>query len=469
MKLNINRDRFFYQSVFSIALPIALQNLITLATGIADTIMLGRADQTGVLLSASSLANQPFFILSLVCFGMSGAATVLASQYWGKRDIHSIKTIFATVLRITLVLSGLIGGAVLFFPEQVMHIYSNQPDIIAAGADYLRILGFAYFTFGISNTLICSLRSVEIVNISVVINTVSFAVNVVINWILIFGNLGAPALGIKGAAIGTLVARLLEFLIAFIYLFWIDKRLQFKWKDLLLRDKTLTGDLLRHGTPVAFNELMWAVGISVQAAVLGHIHYASGDPVAANSIAGIVQQLSTVFIFGLANAAAVMVGKKVGEGDLIEAKRRANTLELMAAIVGVIALITILLLRNVVVDFYSVPEETKQLAKELLVVIAFLAVFVSLSSIYIVGILRGAGDTKFCLATEMISMWLVAIPLALLFSNLWALPVPVVLIGMKFDEPVKSLICMIRIRGGKWIKILARDNAGPSAPRPENT
>ena len=120
MKMNINRDRFFYKSVFSIALPIALQNLITFATSMADTIMLGRADETGVLLSASSLANQPFFILSLVCFGMSGAATVLASQYWGKRDIQSIKTIFAIVLRMTLVLSALMGAAVLFFPEQVM-------------------------------------------------------------------------------------------------------------------------------------------------------------------------------------------------------------------------------------------------------------------------------------------------------------------------------------------------------------
>lgn len=458
MKMNINRDRFFYKSVFSIALPIALQNLITFATSMADTIMLGRADETGVLLSASSLANQPFFILSLVCFGMSGAATVLASQYWGKRDIQSIKTIFAIVLRMTLVLSALMGAAVLFFPEQVMRLYSNQPEIVAAGADYLRILGFAYFTFGISNTLVCSLRSVEIVNISVVINSVSFVVNCCINWILIFGHLGAPALGIRGAAIGTLTARILEFLIAFTYLFFIDKRLQFRWKDFLLRNRTLTKDLLRHGTPVAFNELMWAVGISVQAAVLGHIHYASGDPVAANSIAGMIQQLSTVFIFGLANAAAVLVGKKIGEGDLAEAKRRANTLELMAVAMGLIAFVIILLLRDVVVDFYAVPQETKLLARELLVVIAVTAIFVSMSSMYIVGILRGAGDTRFCLGCEMITMWLVAIPLALLFSGVWMLPVPIVLIGMKFDEPVKALVCMIRLRGSKWIKRLARDS-----------
>lgn len=457
MKLNINRDRFFYKSIFAVALPIALQNFITFATSMADTLMLGRADKTGTLLSASSLANQPFFILSLVCFGMSGAATVLASQYWGKRDIIAIKTIFAIVIRITLFLSILIGGAVLIFPEQVMGIYTNRPEVIEKGADYLKILGYAYFTFGISNTLICCLRSVEIVKISVVVNTSSFFVNCFINWVLIFGNLGAPAMGIKGAAIGTLVARVLEFIITFVFLFFIDKRLKFRLKDFLLSNKILLKDLLKHGIPVAFNELMWAAGISVQAAILGHITYSSGDPVAANSIAGMVQQLSTVFIFGLCNAAAVMVGKKIGEGDLEEAKRRSNTLQLMSVMVGLIACAIILGLKNAVVEFYTVPEETKVLAKELLIVIAFITIFVSIASMGIIGILRGSGDTKFCLWMEMVAMWLIAIPLAIIFSRVFKFPVAIVLTGMKFDEPVKSCACLLRLRGKKWIKQLARE------------
>lgn len=458
MKININRDRFFYKSIFAVALPIALQNLITFATGMADTIMLGRADNTGTLLSASSLANQPFFILSLICFGMSGASTVLAAQYWGKNDIKSIKTIFAMVLRITLFLSLLIGGSVLLFPEQVMSIYTSRADVIESGAEYLRILGYAYFTFGVSNTLICSLRSVEIVKISVVVNTTSFFVNCFINWVLIFGKLGAPRLGIKGAAIGTLVARLVEFVIVFVYLFFIDTRLKFKLKDFLLSDKILLKDLLKHGIPVAFNELMWAAGVSVQAAVLGHITYSAGDPVAANSIAGMVQQLSTVFIFGLCNAAAVMVGKKIGEGDLEEAKRRSNTLQLMSLVIGIMACGIILLIKNIVVDFYTVPAETKVLANELLVVIAFITIFVSFASMGIVGILRGSGDTKFCLFMEMVTMWGVAIPLAIALSVIFKSPVPLVLSGMKIDEPLKSLACFIRLRGKKWIKQLARDN-----------
>ncbi len=458
MKLNINRDRFFYKSIFAVALPIALQNLITFATSMADTIMLGRADETGTLLSASSLANQPFFILSLICFGMSGASTVLASQYWGKKDIKSIKTIFAIVIRFTFLLSFIIGSAVLLFPEQVMSIYTSRTDVIESGADYLRIIGFAYFTFGISNTLICSIRSVEIVKISVIVNTTSFFVNCFINWILIFGNLGAPKLGIKGAAIGTLIARLVEFVIVFIYLFFIDTRLKFKFKDFLLSDKVLLKDLFKHGLPVVFNELMWAAGVSVQAAVLGHITYSAGDPVAANSIASMVQQLSTVFIFGLCNAAAVMVGKKIGEGNLQEAKRRSNTMQLMSLIVGAISCGIILLIKNMVVNFYTVPNATKLLANELLVIIAIITFFLSYSAMGIVGILRGSGDTKFCLFMEMATMWGVAIPVAIVLSVVFKLPVPLVLFGMKIDEVLKAIACFVRFRGNKWIKQLARDN-----------
>lgn len=456
--VHIEKDRSFYKTVCTIAIPIALQNFITYATSMMDTIMLGQADATGTLLSASSLANQPFFILSLVCFGLSGAATVLASQYWGKRDVRTIRIILAIILKVALVLSSAMGLVVLLFPTQVMGLYSSSPAVIEAGADYLRIIGFAYFTFGVSNTLVCALRSVEIVKISVVVNTASFITNVFLNWVLIFGNLGAPAMGIRGAAIATLTARLLEFVIAFTYLFVVDKRLSFRPRHLLRFDRLLARDMLTHGTPVLINEVIWSLGVTIQAAILGHITYSAGDPVAANSIAGMVQQLSTVVIFGLANAAAVVIGKAIGEGDHDKAVRQAHTLKYMSFLVGIAACGVILLLRDVVVDFYSFPEETKELSRRLMEVIAVITIFVSGSSIFIVGILRGAGDTRFCLLTELLSMWCVALPLAFLASSLhW--PVPVVLLLMKIDEPVKVLVCLIRMRGKRWLKSLTREFA----------
>lgn len=454
--MHIVKEKRFYINLLTITIPIALQNLISFATSMMDTIMLGRADDTGVFLSASSLANQPFFILSLVCFGLAGASTVLSAQYWGKRDTASIRSIYSIILKVAFVISTLMALAVLIFPQAVMGIYSNNDEIIAAGISYLRIIGFAYILFGLSNTMICCIRSIELVKISVVVNITSFCTNVFLNWVLIFGNLGAPALGIRGAAIATLTARILEFLIVSIYIFCIDKRLNFKPKHLFLFDKIFALDLFQHGLPVFINEVMWSLGVSAQAAILGHIKYSAGDPVAANSIASMVQQLSTVVIFGIANAAGIIIGKSIGSGKIERAKVEAKTLKYLSYVIGIIACGVILLLKNFVINFYTIPPETRALANELMVTIAFITIFVSVSSVTIVGILRGGGDTRFCMFAEIITLWCVATPLALI-GSLLRLPVPLVLILMKSDEPLKSLVSVIRINKNKWIKSLARD------------
>lgn len=450
------KDKRFYKNVIAITVPIAAQNLISMATNLMDTVMLGRADNTGVFLSGSSLANQPFFILSLISFGLSGAATVLSSQYWGKRDTKSIRAIFSIILKVAFTLSVIMAAVVLTVPEKIMGLYSNNAEIIAAGASYLRIIGWAYALFGLSGTMICMIRSVELVKISVIVNLLSFVTNVFLNWVLIFGNLGAPAMGIRGAAIATLIARILEFTVTFTYVFLIDKRLCFKPKDLFLFDKIFAIDLLKHGSPVFINEFIWSLGTTIQAAILGHINYSAGDPVAANSIASMTQQLSTVIIFGIANAAAVIIGKSVGSTNTVRALEEAKTLKLMAYIVGAAACVMILIIKGTIVEFYTVPPQTKLLADQLMIAVAFITFFVSISSITIVGILRGGGDTRFCLITEMVTLWAVALPLALL-GMLLKLPVVAVLLLMKIDEPLKSIICIIRINKNKWIKSLTRD------------
>lgn len=448
----------FYKNTIAIAIPIALQNLITYGTSMMDTIMLGRADDTGTLLSASSLANQPFFLLSLICFGLSGASLVLSSQYWGKRDLKAVRLIYSIILKAAFTISFLMAAVVLIFPEWVMGLYSNNSDIIAAGAQYLRILGWAYVFFGVENTMLCSIRSVELVKISVVVNMTSFCMNVFLNWVLIFGNLGAPALGIQGAAIATLAARLSEFVITFVYLFFIDKRLRFRPKDFLLFDITMAKDLFKHGLPVLLNEMFWSLGITMQAAILGHISYSAGDPVAANSIASMIQQLSTVAIFGISNASGVVIGKSIGEKRLEDAKRQADTFIAMGIVVGAIACAFILVMKNIVVGFYTVPDETKELARQLITVIAFVTFFSSMSSVEIVGILRGGGDTRFCLWAEMLALWATAIPLAFCASTFLQWSVPVVLMCMKIDEPIKVIASLIRILKGKWIRELTREN-----------
>ena len=457
MKQKLELNRGFWINILGVALPIALQNLITMATSMMDSIMLGRADDTGVLLSAATLANQPFFILSLVTFGLGGAASVLCAQYWGRGELSPVRALFSIILKVALVVGALFGAAVLLFPTLILSLYTPRAELIEAGASYLRIIGFAYMIFAVSNTAVCTLRGIELVLISVVSGVASFVTNVFLNWVLIFGHLGAPALGIRGAALATLTARVLEFVIVMTYLFGVDRRLRLRPRDFMRFNRVLAGDLFRTGTLVVLNELCWSVTMSVQAAILGHVTYAAGDPVAANSIASILQQLSTTFIFGFAGAAAVLVGKAIGEGDREKAVRRAHTFQLTSFLLGLLACGFILLIREPFIGLYDIPAATRTLARELVSVTAVVTIFVSMATTMIVGILRGAGDVRFCMVIEAGLLWLLATPAAFLAAMVFRWPVPVVLLCMKLDEPTKTLACCLRMRDDRWVTNVTRD------------
>ncbi len=439
-----------------IAVPVALQNLISFATGMMDTIMLGLAENGGTMLSAAALGGQPMFILYVFGFGMSGGATVLAAQYRGKGDMEPIRRIFAMMIKFAAVISAVFAALSLSMPRQIVRLYSDNPEIIEMGSQYLSIMGFACITFGISTMLICLFRAVESVNISVGINLLSFALNVFLNWVLIFGNLGFPALGVRGAAIATVIARVSEFVIIVIYLFFIDQKLRFRFSDLKLYDKLLMRDLIRYGTPVLLNEALWAVGTSVQASIMGHIDYSTGDPVAANSIASMLQQLAWLVIFGVANAAAVITGRTIGEGEHEKAREQAAAFRRISYGIGAASFLLLFFIRNYAVGFYKVDEATKLLAREMIGVIAGLTFFVSIVGICLVGVLRGGGDTRFCMFLEIGTLWLIGIPLGYLAAAVLRLPVPFVLAAMKVDEPTKALACIHRVRGGKWLKSITR-------------
>ncbi|MCF2671334.1 MATE family efflux transporter [Butyricicoccus pullicaecorum] len=457
MKQKLELNRGFWINILGVALPIAMQNLITMATSMMDSIMLGRADDTGVLLSAATLANQPFFILSLVTFGLGGAASVLCAQYWGRGELSPVRALFSIILKVAFVVGALFGAAVLLFPTLILSLYTPRAELIEAGASYLRIIGFAYMIFAVSNTAVCTLRGIELVLVSVVSGVASFVTNVFLNWVLIFGHLGAPALGIRGAALATLTARVLEFVIVMTYLFGVDRRLRLRPRDFMRFNRVLAGDLFRTGTLVVLNELCWSVTMSVQAAILGHVTYASGDPVAANSIASILQQLSTTFIFGFAGAAAVLVGKAIGEGDREKAVRRAHTFQLTSFLLGLLACGFILLIREPFIGLYDIPAATRTLARELVSVTAVVTIFVSMATTMIVGILRGAGDVRFCMVIEAGLLWLLATPAAFLAAMVFRWPVPVVLLCMKLDEPTKTLACCLRMRDDRWVTNVTRD------------
>lgn len=261
-------------------------------------------------------------------------------------------------------------------------------------------------------------------------------------------------MGIQGAALATLVARIVEFTVALIYLLGFDKRLAFRVKHLFQIERWLIRDFITTSIPVVLNELMWSIGTSMHSIVLGRLGAAA---VSASAVVNVVQQLATIVIFGIANSATVVIGRYVGEGDNERVKDVAATFRLISYILGVFAMVIIFLCRNVVTDFYNLPEETNELVRQLMIISGVIVFFISISGISVVGILRGAGDTKFSLYTEIITLWGIAVPLGFI-TGLWLqLPVVVVFACMKLDEPAKGIICFIRMRGKKWIKNVTRD------------
>jgi len=446
--------------LFSIALPIAAQNMITFMVGMADTVMLGMLGE--VALSAASLAGQFFFILMIGGFGVASASTVFASQYWGKGDAASIKKIITIMLRIVIALSAIFTLAALFFPERVMRLFSPDPAVIAAGAEYLRVVCFGYMLFSVANTLLIILRAVHTVKISILVYTASLAVNVFFNWVLIFGKLGFPEMGVRGAALATVFARITEFSVVLIYFAFFEKKIHYGFSDLFGSVKGYVGAFVKTGSPVVINELIWAVGTSVLAMIIGNI---STDFVAANSIANVVWQFVSVFIMGLGNATAVVIGNAVGSGERPKyVKQKANTITLIALGFGLLSAGLILLVRPYAIGFYQVSQSTKDLAYELLSSYAVIVVFQALTMQYIVGILRGGGDTKFAMFADTAFLWLFSVPLGYYVGLHLGWAPPAVYLVLKSDEFLKVIVCTWRIQRTHWIK----DVTVPAPEPPED-
>ncbi|MDR0272873.1 MAG: polysaccharide biosynthesis C-terminal domain-containing protein, partial [Clostridiales bacterium] len=346
------RDKDFYKTIFAIAIPIALQNLITFSVSLADTVMLSRAGATDELVSAADLANRFIFLLIMALIGLTGGGMALASQYWGKGDIAAIRKITAMILHMGFAISFFTGIILLAFPESVMGIFTKDAVIIERGAEYLSIVGWSCFLFGISFLLMNMLRSVEVVRFALFADITALCISVFLNWVLIFGNLGFPALGIRGAATSTLIARTVGFLIICVYVFVFDKKMKFRLKNIFVFDFPLFKDILKYGLPVLANQMAWATGVTVQAIIIGRIDYSVGDFVAANAAVSVIFQMFMVAMFGAGSAALIIIGKTIGAGEFAIAKEKAATLFKLAAIMGTFSCVTILLTRGAILKIF---------------------------------------------------------------------------------------------------------------------
>ncbi|EGT3601364.1 MATE family efflux transporter [Clostridium perfringens] len=448
----ITRDKRFYRLLFSIALPIAVQNLITFMVSMVDTLMVGALGE--IQLSAVSIANNLFFVLTILMFGLAGGSNIMISQYWGKGNVKTIHKILAIMYRVCLLITGIFIFIALFLPKYFMGIFTTDKAVIDFGASYLRIVCIGYLFYSITNCTIMMLRSVKTVSISIIVYTASLVVNSILNWIFIFGNLGAPELGIRGAAIATVCARITEFSIVLVFMFIYERKIGLKIEHLLKLDKEILKDYAGLCTPVLCNELLWAIGASMISVIVGRM---GTEVVAANSINGVAHQFVTVFIFGMSNATAVIIGNTIGEGKKEKAKEYAYSIGIFSVVMGCISGLMILLIKPFVVNFYNVSYSTKLIAMEIMTVTSGIIVFQSLASNFMMGVLRGGGDAKFVLINDLIFMWLVAIPGGFFVAFVLELPVALVFLVIKCDEILKSLTSVYRVISGKWVNDVTKD------------
>lgn len=447
------RDKQFYHSFFHLLLIVALQNVVAYSVNMADNVMLGSYSQTA--LSGAAAVNQIQFLVQQATIAIGDAMIMLNAQYWGRRELSPIRTITGIALKVGLIFGIGMLALTAFFPAALVSIFTPDREIVAAGTEYLIIIKFTYMFYILTSILMAALRSVETVNISFGISIMSLIVNVCINYILIFGRLGFPELGIFGASIGTLTARILEFVVVVFYICKIDKRLRLFSENPFRRNKTLEKDYRRVAVPVISTNMLWSIATPIQTAILGRL---SSDAIAANSVSTTVFQYLKVITVSEASSTSVVMGRTIGSGitEPERLKPYVRSLQFIFLILGLALGGLLLLIRKPLLSMYALTPGAMLLAGQLILLMAFIFVGMAYQMPVASGIIRGSGDTKFSMYTNLISTWVIVMPLSFAAAFWWKLPVFWVVLLLNSDQIFKCLPVAIRANGYKWVHILTR-------------
>ena len=462
------QDREFYRLLFSIFTMVTLQNVVAYSVNMLDNIMLGSYSQTA--LSGAATVNQIFFMVQQVSLTVCDALVILASQYYGQKRMSPVRKITGFALKLSLAWGLLIAGICLILPGHVLGLFTRDAAIIDQGRAYMQILLYTFPLFMLSATLMAALRVVGTVRISFYISVISLIVNGSVNYTLIFGHFGFPEMGVRGAAIGTLLSRIIEFAVVFAYV-------RFKDRDLALfseglpwirardrnsvrgrADRELERDYYRVAVPVMLTGILWAISVPMQTAILGHLPGPdASDAIAANSVAMTFYQYLKVIVAAMASASGVVMGQSVGRGDMPRIRSDARTLSALDLGIGIVLAVILFVLRTPLLSLYNLSETALLYADQIMVILCFVMVGMSYQMPVGNGILRGSGDTKFTMWLNLISTWAIVMPLSLLAAFVWRLPVPMVVFCIQSDQIFKAIPAFLRVRSGKWIKHLTRD------------
>ena len=446
----LTKDKTFYKTLVALAIPIALQNLVTFSVNLADSVMVGALGDGAV--SGMYMGNQIQTLLQVFSGGIEGAILVLAAQYWGQRDTASIRKICSIGIRLSVLVGGVLTLLCALLPDEIIGLFSHDPETIRCGGEYLGIVCFSYIFFCLTQSLIAAMRSVEIAKIGLYVSLCSLVTNVGLNYVLIFGKLGFPALGIKGAAVATVIARILETALVAFYVLK-DKRLCFRLKDLLVTDRGLLSDFLRYGLPIIGGQVVWAVNMLASSAIMGR-NTAEGA-VVAMSIAGTVNNLAYVVMNGMSGAVGIITGKTIGAGEVEKMKEYARTVQILFLGLGLITGLTVFSVRDFAISLYAVSDAAVAQAKTFINVLSVTIVGTCYQAACLFGLVKSGGDISFVFKNDAIFVFLVVLPSAILATLLGA-PAWVVFACLKCDQILKCFVAVVKINSFNWMKKLTR-------------
>ena len=454
----LRRGRAFYRDVVTLVLPIVAQNLITTSLGLVDTFMVGALGEAP--LAAVTLANIPVFVIQLVIFGLQSGSSVLISQYWGKGDTDSINRVIGVGCYVAGAISVLFALAMSGFPEQLMGLLTNDPALAELAADYARIVGPSYLLNSITGVYVGAHRSMEHPRLGLVIFSISMCTNTFLNWVLIFGNLGAPQLGVTGAATATLLSRVVEFLVMAVYAL-TNRRFRLRPGLLLRPGGELLWRFLRYSGPVVLNETLWGLGTSLYKVIMGHME-GSTEILAARALAGNIEDICTVVIFAISGTTAIIVGREIGAGrgkeSVYQVGAAMDTLALLCG--GGIGLLLAgaawwVLPWAVYPRFHLSPSA----AGTATMMLTFTGLFLALrafNSNNTVGVLRGGGDVRAAMRIDILPLWCVSLPLAALFGLVLRWDIFWVYVGITMEPVTKFGAGVRRFRSRVWINDVTR-------------
>lgn len=439
-------DRQFYKTLIRLALPIALQSLIMTTLNLVDTIMVGQLGEVNI--AAVALGNQIFFLLSLFLFGVSSGSSVFIAQFWGKKDVLSIRKVLGLSLLSSVMVSGLVMIAILLIPEQILSLFSEDPEVIRIGSEYLRAVCLSYIPTSISFCYASTLRSTGQARLPVIASGIALSINTLLNYILIFGKLGFPAMGARGAAIATVIARLFEVFMILGPVYVQKMTPAASLRELTSFSRDFVSRFFKITTQVILNEVLWSLGVTMYTVAYGRM---GTDILAAVNISSAVEKIAFVLFNGMGNACAVMVGNKIGEGDEKTAFLYAKRLALLGPLIGLILGVSVSLSSGLLLSIYNVSEDVYRNAVSILTIFGLMMPIKVFNMINIVGILRSGGDATFSLVIDTTGVWFIAVPLAFIGGLVLQLPLFVVYILINLEEVYKFLLGIRRFLSGKWI------------------